>query len=511
MLPRPTVLFPALLGLLLASQAVAAEGDGGNTRNRRETRNLRALRGQRQQNAATSEIDEFFDRQLDFDAAASEIDEFFDRQLQFNSQGPQPEICGMSRNQRARMILNQITASEVSKNRDLVRDRTPQSKALDWVVSQDGAQLCPDDPRVLQRYILAVFYYSTDGDNWAECSEGSMNFKRYGNDNNVERTNFGGGVIMGNHKETYVPADIANHITRGGGAVAKRKNDKDLPIWETNCIKVCRKRCCVENDGEERLCNMLSDKICRQECYDEEQCDKDEAKKELDRIKEEKRRKRENDGRKLQASPPCGQFGSSFQGRLSYLASGSECNWAGTSCNGLGQVTVVGFEQNNLGGTFPAEILALSQLRNLTLEGGRTSGNIPEEWGSGVWSGDNLQVLDLDQNRLTGTLNDNLFNLDSLKVLDIDENRLEGTLSGRVGNLVDLVFVEFEENRFEGRIPASFGNLKKLRTATFRGNDFRGEMPNTVCNNKVPNGLLNILTADCAGNKIECECCSSCF
>jgi hypothetical protein len=91
MLPRPTVLFPALLGLLLASQAVAAEGDGGNTRNRRETRNLRALRGQRQQNAATSEIDEFFDRQLDFDAAASEIDEFFDRQLQFNSQGPQPE------------------------------------------------------------------------------------------------------------------------------------------------------------------------------------------------------------------------------------------------------------------------------------------------------------------------------------------------------------------------------------------------------------------------------------
>lgn len=50
-------------------------------------------------------------------------------------------------------------------------------------------------------------------------------------------------------------------------------------------------------------------------------------------------------------------------------------------------------------------------------------------------------------------------------------------------------------------------------TATFRGNNFQGSMPESVCDNRVPNGLLNILTADCAGDnpKVECDCCSSCF
>ena len=253
---------------------------------------------------------------------------------------------------------------------------------------------------------------------------------------------------------------------------------------------------------------------------------------------------------------PCGAPNSGFPGKAPYLSESSECEWAGSSCDGK-DISIIGFEGNNLGGTFPAEILALNKLRNLTLEGGRTSGTIPEEWGSGVWSGDSLQVLDLDQNKLSGPVSDNLFNLQTLKVLDIDENRLEGTLSPRVGRLTNLVFVEFEDNNFEGQIPDTFSKLKKLRkcrlihpfsrmvsfytimmhqfpstnpqrvhicrhyfilifftgTATFRGNGFSGSMPEAVCDNRVPDGLLNILTADCAGNepKIECDCCSSCF
>ena len=159
---------------------------------------------------------------------------------------------------------------------------------------------------------------------------------------------------------------------------------------------------------------------------------------------------------------PCGAPNSGFPGKAPYLSENSECEWAGSSCDGK-DISIIGFEGNNLGGTFPAEILALNKLRNLTLEGGRTSGTIPEEWGSGVWSGDSLQVLDLDQNKLSGPVSDNLFNLQTLKVLDIDENRLEGTLSPRVGRLTNLVFVEFEDNKFEGQIPDTFSKLKKLR------------------------------------------------
>ena len=47
---------------------------------------------------------------------------------------------------------------------------SPQDIALEWLIQTDPYFVCPDDPKALQRYILALFYYSTDGDDWEECS-----------------------------------------------------------------------------------------------------------------------------------------------------------------------------------------------------------------------------------------------------------------------------------------------------------------------------------------------------
>lgn len=34
--------------------------------------------------------------------------------------------------------------------------------------------MCPGDTKLIQRYVMALLYYSTDGDNWTECSEGDL-------------------------------------------------------------------------------------------------------------------------------------------------------------------------------------------------------------------------------------------------------------------------------------------------------------------------------------------------
>jgi hypothetical protein len=48
---------------------------------------------------------------------------------------------------------------------------TPQSDAFLWLVNMDEEQVCPDDEvDVNQRYILAVLYFSTEGDSWNSCS-----------------------------------------------------------------------------------------------------------------------------------------------------------------------------------------------------------------------------------------------------------------------------------------------------------------------------------------------------
>lgn len=48
---------------------------------------------------------------------------------------------------------------------------TPQAQALNWVTNEDAIEptLCPDR-KMLQRYVLAAFYFATEGDSWDQCS-----------------------------------------------------------------------------------------------------------------------------------------------------------------------------------------------------------------------------------------------------------------------------------------------------------------------------------------------------
>lgn len=49
---------------------------------------------------------------------------------------------------------------------------TPQSLALDWIINHDSMAVCPNDTtcHVVQRYVMAVFYFSLKGYQWTECS-----------------------------------------------------------------------------------------------------------------------------------------------------------------------------------------------------------------------------------------------------------------------------------------------------------------------------------------------------
>lgn len=46
----------------------------------------------------------------------------------------------------------------------------PAYRAYNWIVDDDDMHLCPDDENLLQRYILALLYFTTGGDGWTKCS-----------------------------------------------------------------------------------------------------------------------------------------------------------------------------------------------------------------------------------------------------------------------------------------------------------------------------------------------------
>jgi hypothetical protein len=72
--------------------------------------------------------------------------------------------------EQGRAALINIFIRVVSNPADVDTPGSPQFLATRWIVEDDPLYLCPQDPTLIQRYVLAVFYYSTRGDRWTQCS-----------------------------------------------------------------------------------------------------------------------------------------------------------------------------------------------------------------------------------------------------------------------------------------------------------------------------------------------------
>ena len=69
-----------------------------------------------------------------------------------------------------RETLINIFLRVISNPADVDTPGSPQQLALDWMVNTDPMQVCPQDQNLIQRYVMAVFYFSTRGNRWTECS-----------------------------------------------------------------------------------------------------------------------------------------------------------------------------------------------------------------------------------------------------------------------------------------------------------------------------------------------------
>jgi hypothetical protein len=68
------------------------------------------------------------------------------------------------------------------------------------------------------------------------------------------------------------------------------------------------------------------------------------------------------------------------------------------------------------------------------------------------------------------------------------------------------------DNMLTGPVPAELGLMFKLQTLELEENLLTGTMPEDICLNRVPQGLLQTLEADCGGTAPElvCACCTCC-
>jgi Leucine-rich repeat (LRR) protein len=163
----------------------------------------------------------------------------------------------------------------------------------------------------------------------------------------------------------------------------------------------------------------------------------------------------------------------------SWLTEADECFWytsedGGPVCTD-GKIDIFDLDNNNLVGTIPPELALLTSIR----------------------------FIDLFNNFLTGTLPTQLGLLTDLEfVLDVDSNLLTGTLPTELGVLSKLDIMWLKKNFFVGTVPTEFGNMIGLSQLFMHENTaLTGAVPSELC-------ALNLMDLQVDCESLSCTCCT---
>lgn len=123
-----------------------------------------------------------------------------------------------------------------------------------------------------------------------------------------------------------------------------------------------------------------------------------------------------------------------------------------------------------------ANFLTPNKLTYLELDNNKLNGSIPPEFGSFQ----SLALLNLAQNHLTGPLPPELGNLSQLQVLKLQSNNLAGEIPSRITQLQKLSTLNISSNSLSGPIPSSISSLQNLVNLNLQDNGLSGSIPITI-------------------------------
>jgi len=114
------------------------------------------------------------------------------------------------------------------------------------------------------------------------------------------------------------------------------------------------------------------------------------------------------------------------------------------------------------------EIGNLNQLQLLQMGNNSLSGPIPSK----IFNISTLEYLHLELNSFSGMLPSNLgFGLPNLQQLHMYGNKFVGKIPNSISNASNLVIIDLSSNQFSGIIPNSFGDLTFLESLVIGGNN----------------------------------------
>ena len=338
--------------------------------------------------------------------------------------------------------------------RSLEKD-TPQHDAFTWLESEINGDYKGDYRRMLQRYALAVFYYSTGGPQWPRQS-GWMT-------SDDECTwEFTSTTYPCNTDGNIIWIDMRQNSLIGG-----------LPVEVSRLLPTIRGIDLSENQLDEVFPTHLQ-MLVDLEYYSVE-------------------------ANHLTGSLPSEiglltniQYLSLSQNRFSgiipsiigrltnlrflSLAMNSLTGTLPTEFGLLRNIETVDLERNRLNGTIPPQFQLLPGLSHLALSMNFFTGGIP----SGFGNINGLTSLTIDENDLVGPVPSELGRLTALRTLWLHQNALTGNIPSEFGSIQSLVWLDMSDNLLQGSIPEEIGDLTNLEVLKLNDNDLEWAIPASI-------------------------------
>ncbi|CAJ1952097.1 unnamed protein product [Cylindrotheca closterium] len=172
------------------------------------------------------------------------------------------------------------------------------------------------------------------------------------------------------------------------------------------------------------------------------------------------------------------------------------CHLHGTIPSQIGNLTrlkVVQLDGNYFTGTLPSSIGNLRQLTELRIgKDSQLRGSLPSEIGNLSL----LTAMQFDGNKLTGSLPSEIGNLRQLTGLWLWYCQLDGTIPSEIGNLTRLNVVLLDGNNFSGTLPSSIGSLRQLTKLKLADNSLSGNIPTSI------KSLTKLVSLDLGKNRL---------
>jgi streptogramin lyase/Leucine-rich repeat (LRR) protein len=141
--------------------------------------------------------------------------------------------------------------------------------------------------------------------------------------------------------------------------------------------------------------------------------------------------------------------GSQWRNNTGWKITETPCNWYGVTCEN-GHVTRLNLQHNRLNGSISWMIGKLSHLKVLALNNNQLRGNIP----SGIGNWNSLSHINLANNQLRGSIPTSLGNSTQLQCLLLENNNLHGNIPATLVKLNDLLGLSLDTNHLEAQDPA---------------------------------------------------------